>query len=113
MLHLEKEGSPIIDRLISKTCKDLLERGLLHPILFDVHLVLVRLDQTEEEANRLIFFWHSQFVEVADLFKDFDLGEQPRHQINKFESIDLHVQELHQGRHSHLPSVMLSFLLQI
>ena len=73
----------------------------------------MRLDQTEEEANRLVFFRHSQFVEVADLFEDFDLVEEPRHQIDKFEAIDLHVQELHQGRHSYLPSVVLSFLLQI
>ena len=98
--HFEEESGSVIDGLVCEAGKYLFEGRLLDAILFDIHLVFVLLDQTEKETDRLVFFRYSKFVEVADLFQEFNLAEDSSDVFNKLEAVDLNVEELDQGSHA-------------
>ena len=111
--HFEEKSGSVIDGLVCEACEYLFEGRLLDAILFDIHLRFVLLDQTEKESDRLVFFRHSKFVEVADLFQEFNLAEDSCDVFNELEAVDLNVEELDQGSHANHAIAVRGLLVQV
>lgn len=66
---------------------------MLFPLAFDL---------TEQVANSLVFFRHSDLVEVAALLKKLNLVELLRQELDEAEATLLRVEELDQTLQAHL-----------
>jgi len=98
----ESERCLVIHALLREVLEDLLQRGLTHAILSNPKLLPLPFDLTEQVANRLVFFRHSDLVEVAALLKEFHLVELLRQELDEAEATLLRVEELDQTLQAHL-----------
>ena len=96
-IDLEGEGSALVDALLSEVLEDLLERGLLHAVLLNVHVFLHGLDLAEQVTDGLVFTRHPHLVVVTALLNELDELEALAELLDHLEAIVMHEAELDQG----------------
>ena len=79
-----------------KVLEDLLQRSLTHAVLSDTKLFPLPFNLTEQVANGLVFFGHSDLVEVRTLFKELNLLKLLRKELDEIEATLLCEEELDQ-----------------
>ena len=100
--HPECESRLVIHALLREVLEDLLQRGLTHAIFCNPKLFPLAFDLAEQVANCLVFFRHSDLVEVAALLQELDLVELLRQELDEAEATLLGVEELDQTLQAHL-----------
>ena len=77
--------------------EDLLQRGLLHAVLLDVHVLLHGFNLTKQVADRFVFSWNPHLVVVAALLNELDQLEAAAELLNDLEAIVVHEAKLNEG----------------
>lgn len=73
----------LVNALRGNLLEDLLESSRIDCISSDVHLLLLRLDQSKQVANSLVLLGHTDFKEVTALLDDTDFTEDRRYQMDE------------------------------
>ena len=92
--HFERESCLVVHALLGKVLEYLLERGLADAIFSNSECFFLTLKLAKDVTNSLVFFWHSDLVEVTALFKKFNLLELFCEELDELEAKLLCVEEL-------------------
>ena len=82
-IEVERMQDFLVNALRGNLLEDLLESSRVDCIPSDVHLLLLRLDQSKQVANSLVFLGHTDLKEVTALLDDTDLSEDRRYHMDE------------------------------